>query len=144
MSIPLEQRITAITFSLILLGVTVQLIRKHKLREEYALVWLAASFIIVIFSVFGDLVNLLAASFAVVYAPTLMLVGGLFFALVVLLAQSVVLSGQAKCIRDLAQTISLLEWRLRQVEDVPPATAPLDPLRGHSAPPSPTGEKDKL
>ncbi len=122
---------------------TVQLIRKHKLREEYALVWLAASATIVIFAIFGDLVNLLAASFAVTYAPTLILAGGLFFALVILLSQSVVLSGQAKCIRDLAQTVSLLEWRLRQMEGDPPATAPPDPLRGNEAPPGPPKGGDK-
>jgi hypothetical protein len=92
------------------------LIRKHKLREEYALVWLAASLLIVIFSIFGDLVNLLATFFAVTYAPTLILVLGLLFALVVLLSQSVMLSTQAKCIRDLAQNLTLLEWRLRQYE----------------------------
>jgi hypothetical protein len=96
--------------------VIIQLIRKHKLREEYALVWLAASLLIVIFSIFGDLVNLLATFFAVTYAPTLILVLGLLFALVVLLSQSVMLSTQAKCIRDLAQNLALLEWRLRQYE----------------------------
>lgn len=99
-----------------LLLVTVQLIRKHRLREEYALVWLAASATIVILSIFGGLVSFLATSFAVSYAPTLILVLGLLFALVVMLSQSVVLSTQARCIRDLAQNVTLLEWRLRQFE----------------------------
>lgn len=116
MYIPLEQRVTAITLSLLLLLVIIQLIRKHKLREEYALIWLAASLVIVVFSIFGGLVNLLAAFFAVTYAPTLILVLGLLFALVVLLSQSVILSSQAKCIRDLAQNLTLLEWRLGQYE----------------------------
>ena len=53
MPIPIEQRITAIIFSLVLLLVIVQLIRKHRLREEHALIWLAASLGIFFFSVFA-------------------------------------------------------------------------------------------
>lgn len=117
MPIPVEQRVTAIVFSLLLLLVTVQLIRKHKLREEYALLWLTASVAIFILSVFGGLVNVLAASFDVSYAPTLILVLGLLFALVVLLSQSVVISSQADCIRDLTQDLALVEWRLRRLEN---------------------------
>lgn len=96
---------------------TVYLIRKRKLREEYALIWLAASVIIFLFSVFGGLVDRLAAFFSVTYSPTLALVAGLLFAVVLLLSQSVVLSQQADNNRDLAQTIALLEYRLRELEN---------------------------
>jgi predicted AlkP superfamily phosphohydrolase/phosphomutase len=115
MPIPIEQRITAIVVSLILLLVIVQLIRKHKLREEYALLWLAAGSSILLLSVFGGLTNFLASVFAVAYAPTLILVAGLFFALIVLLSQSVALSSQSNRVRDLAQNMALLEWQFRQL-----------------------------
>ncbi|HEX6384065.1 MAG TPA: DUF2304 family protein [Anaerolineae bacterium] len=120
--IPVEQRVTALVLSFTLLLVTVQLIRKYRLREEYALVWLAASLGILILSVFGTLVTRLAAFFDVSYAPTLVLVLGLLFALVVLLSQSVALSTQANQVRDLAQTVAILEWRLRQLETEEQAT----------------------
>ena len=116
MHIPIAQRVTAVIFSLILVLVIVQLIRKQKLREEYALAWLGASLMILLLSVFGGLVKIFAAFFAVSYAPTLALVLGLLFVLVVLLSQSVVLSAQADYIRDLAQQATLLEWRVRQLE----------------------------
>ena len=70
MPIPIEQRLTAIIFSLALFLVIVQLIRKHRLREEYSLVWLAASLSILLLSVFGGLAKLLASLFAVSYAPS--------------------------------------------------------------------------
>lgn len=95
---------------------TVQLIRKHKLREEYALLWLIASLSILILSVFGGIVEALANFFNIAYSPTLPLVAGLFFALAVLLSQSVALSSQANQSRDLAQEMALLEFRLRQLE----------------------------
>jgi len=122
MPIPIEQRITAVIFSLVLLTVIVQLIRKHRLREEYSLVWLAASLGILFFSIFGGFAKLLATLFAVSYAPTLFLVFGLLFALVVLLSQSVALSTQSNRVRDLAQHIALLEWQLRQLAKDRPNT----------------------
>ncbi len=96
--------------------VIIQLIRRHRLREEYALVWLMAGVAIFVLSVFGGLVRLLASLVDVSYPPTLVLVVGLLFALVILLSQSVTISGQANRLRDLAQTVALLERRLRQVE----------------------------
>jgi predicted AlkP superfamily phosphohydrolase/phosphomutase len=116
LDIPLEQRLVAVAFSVTLLVVTIQLIRRRRLREEYALVWLAASIAILVFSIFGGALSLLAASFAVTYAPTLVLVGGLLFALVVLLAQSVTISNQADRQRDLVQHMALMEWRMGQLE----------------------------
>ena len=65
MAIPFEQKLIAVLFSLTLLLVTLQLIRKHRLREEYALVWFAASLAIFIFSVFDGLIRTIAAQFGV-------------------------------------------------------------------------------
>ncbi|UCC54724.1 MAG: DUF2304 domain-containing protein [Anaerolineaceae bacterium] len=96
--------------------VTVQLIRKHKLREEYALLWLIATVSILILSIFGSIVGALANFFNIAYSPTLPLVAGLLFALVVLLSQSVALSNQANQNRDLAQEMALMEFRLRLLE----------------------------
>lgn len=98
---------------------TFQLIRKHKLREEYALIWFAASLAIFLLSIFDSIVAFLATIFAVKYAPTLILVFGILFCVVLLLAQTVMLSVQANRIRDLAQSIGLLEWRLRELENQP-------------------------
>ena len=116
MRIPIEQQILAILFSIVLLFVTIQLVRKRKLREEYALVWLGAAATIFLLVVFDGLVTGLAAAFGVSYAPTLILVFGLLFTIVVILSQSVTISSQADRIRDLAQSYGLLEHRMRQVE----------------------------
>lgn len=116
MAIPFAQKLIAVLFSLTLLLATLQLIRKHKLREEYALVWLGVSVAIFVFSIFGGLIGRIAASFGVTYAPTLALVAGLLFCVVLLLAQTVMLSSQANRIRDLAQYVAMLEARISQVE----------------------------
>lgn len=115
-AIPLIQRLVAIAISLILLLVTIHLIRKHKLREQYALLWLIATVAILILSTFGGIVGALADLFNVSYSPTLALVAGLLFALMVLLTQSVALSNQADQSRDMAQQMALLEFRLKELE----------------------------
>ncbi len=116
MPIPIEQQVIGVVFSLVLLLVTIQLIRTHRLREEYSLVWLGASLAIFALAVIDPLVGLLARVFAVTYAPTLILAFGVLFCVVILLSQTVTISFQANRIRDLAQTIGILEWRLRQIE----------------------------
>jgi hypothetical protein len=98
------------------LAATVHLIRKHKLREQYALLWLIATVAILILSIFGGIVNALASFFSIAYSPTLPLVAGLLFALMVLLTQSVALSNQADQGRDMAQQMALLEYRLKELE----------------------------
>ena len=95
---------------------TIHLIRKHKLREQYALLWLLATIAILILSTFGGIVSTLADLFNVSYSPTLPLVAGLLFALMVLLTQSVALSNQADQSRDMAQQMALLEFRLKELE----------------------------
>ena len=115
-AIPLIQRLVAMAVSLILLLATVHLIRKHKLREQYALLWLIASIAILLLSAFGGIVDVLANFFNVSYSPTLPLVAGLFFALMVLLTQSVALSNQRDQSRDMAQQMALLEFRLKELE----------------------------
>lgn len=116
MAIPLIQRIVAVVISAGLLLLIVQLIRTRRLREEYALIWLAAGLTIFVLSVFGGLVNWLADLLRVGYPPTLILVAGLLFALVILLLQSVAISTQADRLRDLAQYVALLEQRLAAQE----------------------------
>lgn len=96
--------------------VTVQFVRRRKLREEYALLWLAASGAILLLSVFGGISLFLAALFGVSYPPTLVLVFGLLFALAILMSHSVVMTGLTDRVRDLAQAVTLLEWQVRQVQ----------------------------
>ncbi len=139
MPIPIEQQITAILISLSLFLIIVRVIRKRTLREEYALLWIAAGLTILLLSIFGGLADLLASLFAVHYAPTLILVLGLIFALAVLLAQSVALSTQSDRVRDLTQQVALLDWQVRQLSQYkgrPDVDG--DGQDGRQSPPPPT------
>jgi hypothetical protein len=114
MSIPMIQRLVALVVSVGLLALIIQLIRTRRLREDYALIWLAAGVTIVVLSVFGGLVGWLAGLLRVSYPPTLIFVAGLLVGVVILLSQSVAGSTQADRLRDLAQALALLEENVRR------------------------------
>jgi hypothetical protein len=113
---PREQWIAAVVLSLGLLLATIQLVRKRKLREEYALLWLASSAGIFVLAVFPWTGNAVAALFKVAHPSLFMLAIGLLFALSILLSHSMIITGLADHRRDLAQTVSILEWRVQQLE----------------------------
>jgi predicted AlkP superfamily phosphohydrolase/phosphomutase len=96
--------------------ITIQLVRTRRLREEYALLWLLTSVIILVLSLVPGGAKALAGLLQVDYPPTLLLALGLVLALVILLSHSVILTALADDRRDLAQSVSILEWQLRQLE----------------------------
>src|SRR5579883_793240 len=110
------QSIVTAIISLVLLTVTVQLVRRRRLREEYALPWLGANAAILVLSVFPLAVRALGVAFDVGDAPPLVLVLGMLFALAILLSHSVIVTTLADHRRDLAQSVSILEWQVRQLE----------------------------
>src|SRR5215831_14833410 len=110
------QSFAAIILSVALLMTIIQLIRGRRLREEYALLWLTTGVVILILSVSPGIVELLKGVFDVTYGPTLVLSFGLFFALVILLSHSVIVTALSDKNRDLAQAISILDWQVRQME----------------------------
>src|SRR5258708_30031537 len=110
------QALTATVLSLAQLLATIQLVRRRKLREEHALLWLATSAVIFFLSVSPEVVRFLGDVFAVTYAPTLILALGLLFALVISLSHSVMITSVVDHNRDLAQTVGILDWKLRQLE----------------------------
>ena len=51
----LAQRLFAILMAVLIVGGTVELIRRRKLREEYAMLWVCASAAVVVFAIFPNL-----------------------------------------------------------------------------------------
>ena len=95
--------------------ILVELIRRRKLLEPYAIVW-------VIFTVFFFLIGLvphvllwLAEVTGIFYLTLLVLIGGFFF-VCVLLQYSLILSSHSKSVMDLSRACALLKNRIDQLE----------------------------
>jgi hypothetical protein len=105
--------------SLLLLGIVIELIRSRKLRERYALLWLATAGVILLFAAWRSGLHHLSDALGIAYPPNALFVLALLFVLVLLLHFSTVISKLSDRSTTLTQQLALLEERLRQVEDKP-------------------------
>ena len=110
---PLGISIAAAIASLVLLAVIFELIRRHRLRERYALLWLLAGVVLLVLSLWRGSVNTIAGWAGVRgYPPAVLFAVATLFILVVLLHYSTVVSKLADQNVILAQRLALLEARL--------------------------------
>lgn len=88
------------------------LVYKGKLKEQYAVLWIVLSIIIVFFSIFRSYLDVLAGFFGVYYAPSLLFIFAFLILLLILIQMSVVVSGLKENIKKLTQEIGLLKDEL--------------------------------
>jgi hypothetical protein len=105
--------VVAIVVALALMFVTVELVRRRRLGESYSIVWLALGAIVVVFSMFRNLQEMLAAWIGVYYPPSLILSILSFMQLGVCLLLSTSLSRLERRNRVLVQRLALLEAEVR-------------------------------
>jgi hypothetical protein len=112
---PLRTSIAAGVVSVLLLLVVFELIRSRRLRERYALLWLATGLILVALSIWRGGLNTIARWFGVsTYPPAVLFAVGLLFVILVLLHYSTVISKLSDQNTTLAQRLALLESRVEQ------------------------------
>lgn len=110
---PLRTSIAATVVSLLLLLVVFELIRSRRLRERYAILWLATGIVLVALSAWRGGLNTIARWFGVsTYPPAVLFAVGLLFVILVLLHYSTVISKLSDQNTILAQRVALLESRI--------------------------------
>jgi hypothetical protein len=113
---PLSVSIAATIASLVLLFGVLELVRRRRLREKYALLWILTAVVLLILSVWRGAVSSIATTLGVSYGPTVLFAVGALFILVVLLHYSTVISALTDRTVNLAQHVSLLEQRIAELE----------------------------
>jgi hypothetical protein len=103
--------------SLCLLATVVELIRRRRLRERYALLWLATAGVILIFAGWRSGLHDLSRALGVAYPPNALFVLAILFMLILLLHFSTVISKLSDRSTILTQRLALMEERLRELED---------------------------
>jgi hypothetical protein len=110
---PLRTSIAATAVSVLLLLVVFELIRSRRLRERYAILWLATGLVLVALSAWRGGLNTIARWFGVsTYPPAVLFAVGLLFVILVLLHYSTVISKLSDQNTVLAQRLALLESRI--------------------------------
>jgi hypothetical protein len=107
---------TAIIGSVFILFVVIELIRRNHLKERYSLIWLATAMVLIVFSVWRHLLDVVARFFGIYYAPSFLFLIAIIFLIVLLLHFSTILSSLSEQNRRLAQELAILKARVEKKE----------------------------
>lgn len=114
----MEQRIqvVAVIGSALLLLVILELVRRRRLLERYALLWLFSAVVLLGLAVWDELLSKVASSIGVATPVNALFFVAFGFVLVLLLHFSLAVSRMADQTKVLAQRLALLEHRQRREE----------------------------
>ena len=140
-TLPPGQKAVALILSAVILGVVLELVRRRKLREEYALLWLGTALVLLALALQPRLLNLFMTAIGAKTAPSALFFGALVFLMLVSLLVSIRLSRltfrnkalsqqaalQRRELEELAQEIDGLRREVTRIQDgdEPDRDAPL-------------------
>jgi hypothetical protein len=112
----LRIQIVAVLVSAGLLFGVLELVRRRRLLERYAILWLFSATVLLALASWKGLLEKVASAVGIYYAPSALFVIAFGFILVLLLHFSVAVSKLAEQSKVLAQRLALLEARNRELE----------------------------
>jgi hypothetical protein len=117
---PTYQRVAVIAIAVLVLAVVVELVRRRRLMERYALLWLLAAVGLFVLGVWQGLLTTLATDVGIRSAPNALFALGFAFVVALLLSLTLVISRLSDQNKQLAQRLALLANRLEELEREPP------------------------
>jgi hypothetical protein len=112
--IPLRISIVAGAAALVLILVVFELVRRRRLDERYALLWLVTGVVILVLAVWRSALDRLALLIDVSYPPSILFALAGVFILLLLLHLSSVISKLTNQNKRLAQRVAILEGEMRE------------------------------
>lgn len=109
-------RILLIAIGLIVLVTVINLLRKRRLKEEYALLWLLAALSLVVAPFLIDILDQIAVFLGVEYPPTLFLGLAIIGLLLIIFQLSLNISRFSDQIKVLTQEIAILRQQLEALQ----------------------------
>ena len=111
----LKLQLLAIFASAVLLGIVFELLRRRRLIERYALIWLMSALVLLGLAVWKDLLEILSKAMGIVYPPNALFMIAFGFVLLLLLHFSIAISRLSGETKVLAQVVARLDQELRAV-----------------------------
>jgi hypothetical protein len=112
--LPYKIQVLSILFSLAFMYFIFRLIVKGKLREEYSVIWIVLTLILILLSIFRTTLDEIAGFLGVFYSPSLLFLLGFMAVVSFLVHLSIVNSRQHNQIKNLTQEISLLKFKIEK------------------------------
>ncbi len=129
-ALPARQKTVAVVIALGILVVILELVRRRKLREEYAALWLLTGILLLLLAWNYSLLLWLTRLVGAVMPVSTLLFLGILFLLLVSLQFSVRLSTTTRRLKELNQKLAILEAELRSHLESPPPESPPSPEEG--------------
>ncbi|MGB7337260.1 MAG: DUF2304 domain-containing protein [Phototrophicaceae bacterium] len=98
--------------SIAALVLILEMVRRRSLREEYSLLWLGTAFVMIIVSVWRDLLHGLSALVGIAYPPNLLFLLASGFMGLLLLYFSTVITRLTQENKEIAQEVALLRYEI--------------------------------
>ena len=122
----LRLQLVAVAVSAGLFGIVFELVRRRRLMERYALLWLFSMGVLLGLSIWKQALNTIADAVGILYGPSALFAIAFGFVLVLLLHFSLVISRLADQTKVLAQRLSLLQQEVDELRAEQARTAASD------------------
>lgn len=101
--------LVAVAASLVLVVYILEMVRRRKLREEYSILWLFGSGVILALSVRKDWLEWVSRNVGIYYPPSFLFLVGMFFVLLILIHFSIAISRLHQMNKKIAQELAMLK-----------------------------------
>lgn len=110
-------QVVAVVVSLGFLLAVLELVRRRRLTEEYSFLWIGFALLLLVLSLWREILHAVARWLGVYYPPAVLLLALLFFVFVASLYFSVVISRQRRQIERLVEDVAILAAEVREVRE---------------------------
>jgi len=108
-------QVLAVTVSILLLLLVLELVRRKKLTEEYSFIWIVSALALLGIALGRRVVDALAVAIGIYYPPAALLLALVLFVFVSALSFSVVVSRQRQQIERLIEDTALMDLQVREL-----------------------------
>lgn len=113
---PTLTRAAVIAIAVLIAVIVVELVRRRRMMERYALLWLGAAATLLVLAIWKGLLTTLSADVGIKAPTNALFAVGFAFIVVLLLSISLVISRLSDQNKQLAQRVALLDDRLAALE----------------------------
>jgi hypothetical protein len=115
--VAVKLQVFAIVASAFLFFVIFELLRRRRLIERYALIWLASSIVLIVFATWTGLLEIVSNALGIAYPPNALFLIAFAFVLLLLLHFSIAISRLSGETKVLAQDVARLDKELRDLRE---------------------------
>ena len=114
---PIQQKIFAISTSIVLFIVIIDLVRRRRLLEEFSWLWLLTGVMVIILAVWYDLLRFISGVIGAAIPTTTLFLSSVIFLMVINLYYATKISSLHDRVKDLAQHVAILQAEVKSLAD---------------------------